>query len=396
MNQQNNVNTSPQEDDEISILDLALLFVKNAKLILKFMLYFLLIGVIIAIFKPSQYTATSLVVNETLSLDEMNISGGISALRQFGINLGSSGEGLILEAYPQIITSREVLFDVAQDTYYFSDLDTSLRFVDYVNYKDYLFYLKKFTIKLPQTIFRYFFPKKRLLYPDISDAGKNIFFLTEEEYVAIKILGEEYLNVESDIETGLITISVTTFDPNLSASINAAVLDKFRKKMQEIYDKKATENLHFIRERFQEAEKALRKAEETVVKFLEKNSDPNTIALQTELERLKRNVSFKAEVYSELQTQLTQTEIELKRQEPVIRIMERPSPPIEPSVMGRMFMVVAFIFFGLLVGTGGAMFSLFTKNLQQDSENRKKLDEIRQSLPDMNRFRKLLFFKKRT
>ena len=348
---ENNYSTSdtkPQENS-VSIIDLLLKIIDRANFIGKIVLYFLIAGILIAIFKPSKYQASSIVVNEAISLDEMNFSGGLSTLRKFGINLGPPGEGLTLEAYPNIITSREVLYEVIQDTFYFSDKDTSMRLVDYINYKDFFFYLKKYTIKLPKTIFRFFFPKKKFTYPSGEAKGQNILFISEGEYEALKVLSSEFVNVDSDIETGLITISVTTFDPNLSASINATLLQKFRHKMQQIYDKKASENLNFIRARFMEAKEELRNAEEEVVKFLEKNSEPTTINLQTELERLKRNVSFKAEVYSELQSQLTQTEIELKRKEPVIRILERPSPPKEPLGPSRSIIVLLFVFLGLIL-----------------------------------------------
>ena len=376
MNEPRQKNIDPKEE-EISILDLTLQLVKKAPVIIKTLFYFLLIGIIAAIITPSKYTATSIVVNEAIGLEDMNLSGGLSALRKFGINLGSPNEGLTLEAYPEIITSREVLLAVARDTFYFRDKDTTMCLVDYINLKDFFYYIKKFTIKLPYTVYRFFFPKKILLYPPIGEGKNDILFIRQEEYEAIKILREEYLSVESDIETGLITISVKTFDPNLSAEINAAILEKFRIKMQQIYDKKAGENLNFIRERFREAERDLRNAEEKVVRFLEKNSDPNTIALQTELERLNRNVSFKAEVYSELQTQLTQTQIELKRKEPVIRILERPSPPNEASGTGRLFIIIAILIVGIFFVMFMVMFELFTKNLKQDKENQSKIDEIR-------------------
>ena len=356
------------QDDEISILDLTLQIVRNAKSILKITLYFLLVGLIIAIIKPSKYTATSIVVNEAINLEEMSLSGGLGALRKFGINLGPTTEGLTLEAYPRIITSREVLYKVAKDTFYFSDLDTTLRLVDYINYKDFIFYLKKYTIKLHRTIYRYFFPKKIFVYPGDMGNNEHILLVNEAEDEAIKTLSEDYVSAESDIETGLISISITTFDPNLSAAINAALLEKFRIKMQQIYDQKASENLKFIRDRFLEAEQALRASEEKVVKFLEENSDPNTIALQTELERLQRNVSFKAEVYSELQSQLTQTEIELKRKEPVIRIMERPSPPREPRGPGKGTIIILFLFLGFILSLIKVISSLFIKQYMQNND----------------------------
>ena len=394
MNAENQNATKQLQEEEISILDLVLQIVKNAGTILKITFYFLLVGLVIAIIKPSKYTSTSIVVNEAISLEDVNLSGGLSALRKFGINLGSTGEGLTLEAYPQIISSREVLYKVVKDTFYFSDIDSTMRLTDYLNIKDFMYYLKKYTIKLPSTLFRLVFPKKALKYPLEIKKGREIFFIMDDDFSAIKTLKDEYLNVATDIETGLITISVTTADANLSADINASVLENFRKKMQEMYDLKAEEKLKFIRAQFHIAERDLRTAEEKVVRFLEKNSDPNTIALQTELERLKRNVSFKAEVYSELQTQLTQTEIELKRKEPVIRIMERPSPPIEPSGISRLFLIVASLIFGLITGLTLAMFRLFSQNLKEDKENSKKIEEIRKILPKIKREWKLPFLNK--
>lgn len=380
--------------EEISLLDIILNLVKNKKIIYRTTLVFFIIGFFIALIRQSNYTSTSIVVTENLTTDQLGaIASGLTSLRQFGINIGGAEEGITIEAYPELIMSNEVLYATIQDTFYFSDMDSSLRFVDYASQKNIWYYFKKYTIGLPRLIIRSILPPPE---KNLEKIGNDILVISDNEYEAINEISGEMLTVDADIETGLIKITTATSDPLLSAELNRSILKNFKNRMQYLYDLKTSENLKFIKARFNEAKKSLHDAEDKVVKFLEQNSNPSTIELQTQLERLKRDVSFKSELYSELLSQLTQTELDLKRKEPVIRIMERPAPPTEPSGVGRLVIIIAFIVFGAIIGVSLAFIKIFTTNINNTLENREKIEELKSLLPEIDRIKKLFKIKKTT
>ena len=361
---------------EYTLLDFVLHYVKNFNKNLIIIGILLTIGILIAIFRPTEYTSTAKVVAEPSVSDNLKLSSGINALKRFGINMGMGEGGIIPETFPEILTSNEVLYKVIMEKFYFNNIDTTLIFRDYIVQNSIGKIIKKYTLKLPQTLFRMFFPKPKLKV--FSGDTKKILYVTEKDFEAITFLKHNVLSVEQDLDNSIISISTKTFDRSLAAEINYKIIDSFRERIQEIYDEKNKEDLRFIKERYREAENDLRGAEDTLTAFLLENSDPNTIQLQTELERLKRNVSFKTEIYNELKLKLVQTEIELKRNEPIVRIIERPVLPIEPSSLGRLSIILIFLFLALLLTLLITVLDMLYTSFIKTPNNREKIVTIKQ------------------
>jgi uncharacterized protein involved in exopolysaccharide biosynthesis len=103
-------------------------------------------------------------------------------------------------------------------------------------------------------------------------------------------------------------------------------------------------------------------------------------------QRLQREVTFKSQLYTELQAQLTQTRIELQKAEPVITTIEAPMPPLEPSGPNRKLTVLLALILGGMVGVGVAFVSTALERGGQDPEDREKLAEIREAMPKVPGF----------
>lgn len=369
----NELNTS--EKTTIGFLDILVEFSKNLKLMIRIILIFLLLGLVVAIFRTTNYTATSRVVADLYDGQDMRLTSGLNALRSFGVNLGEPGSGIIPDTYPQIIKSREVLYDVIKTPVYISKLDSTMRLMDYLNHKNFSYYLKKYTIKLPFTIVRLIFPKQEFV--KIKTKHDKILYLDKYEHAALNKLMGDIVSAGYDFETGIITISTTISDPILSAQINEMILTSFRKRIRNMYDEKNSDNLKFIKERLEESKEELREAEQRVVEFLERNTNPQTIQLQTELDRLKRDVDFKANLYNELQLRYTQAKLELKKSEPVIKIIERPSPPLNHSSLGRFSILLICIVIGFLIGLVLIFFNIIINSIKQDEKDLEKYNNVK-------------------
>jgi uncharacterized protein involved in exopolysaccharide biosynthesis len=132
--------------------------------------------------------------------------------------------------------------------------------------------------------------------------------------------------------------------------------------------------------RFEEAEQELETAEDRLAQFLERNQNPTTATLQFRRDRLQRQVSFKEQLYSELQSQLTQTRLDLQRRQPVVTVVEKPVPPRSRSAPNRTLMVILTFILGGILGVGVAFVNAFFRNVQEGNEEEKKVDEIREHL----------------
>lgn len=373
----------PTREDEVSLLDILLVLARHKTLIVRTVLVFALLGVTYALLAPEEYTSEARVVREAQSEGGGSLPGGISpgALSGFGISLGGSASGLTPAAYPDVLQSREVRLAVVRDTFRFPDAERPMTYVDYVNRPaGSLSTVLNYTLWLPWTL-------KSMLGRAISGSpapagttgsGKATV-PSEEENGALKSVSSK-ISASVDEETGLMTISVTAGGPQLAASLAASFLDHFTTRVREIRTEKVRERLEFVEERFQEVEEELEVAEERLAQFLERNQNPTTATLQFRRDRLQRQVSFKEQLYSELQSQLTQTRLDLQRRQPVVTTVEQPVPPTAPSAPNRTLLFILTTALGGILGCLWALGKAFLTTSKSDPDSRHKVDEIRKKL----------------
>jgi uncharacterized protein involved in exopolysaccharide biosynthesis len=246
--------------------------------------------------------------------------------------------------------------------------------------------VREYTVRLPGKLIRLIRPRPEapLESPD------GVYFPTEDEEIAMKEIAS-LVSTSVDLDTGLMTISATTRDPYLSAELAASFVEHLVARVREILTVKARQNLEFIEERFAEAQEELRDAESRLAAFLDSNADLQRASLRTEQDRLQRAVTFKSQLYSDLQTQLTQAQIELQRSEPVITVLERPTPPLEKSGLGGLAVLIICIVLGGVIGLAVAFIRWSLDNQMASPEDQAKMDEVRAALmprrfPDWRRW----------
>ena len=380
----------PPREDEVSLLDILLVLARHKTLIVRTVLVFALLGVTYAILAPEEFTSDTKVVREAQT-EGGSLPSGVGALGGLaggaisGI-LGGASSGLTPQAFPDVLQSREVRLAVVRDTFRFPDAERPMTYVDYVNRPPGAFSrLLDYTLLLPWTL-------KDALGSAISgppapagttEAGKPMI-PSEEEDEALKSISD-MISSSVDEETGLMTISVMAAGPVLASDLAKSFLDHFTTRVREIRTEKVRERLGFVEERFQEAEGELERAEERLAQFLERNQNPTTATLQFRRDRLQRQVSFKEQLYSELQSQLTQTRLDLQRRQPVVTVVEEPVPPTNRSSPKRTLIVFLSFVLGGIIGVVGAFFKSFFENMEEDPEGKRKVKEIRERMVP-NRF----------
>ena len=374
-------------EDELSVLDTLLVLARNKPLILRTAAVVLLLGLSYAILKSPEFTSTAEVVRET-ETEAPNLGGGLSALQGLGVSLGSlTGSGLSPDAYPSILESREVRLGVVRDTFSFPDAERRMTYVDYVNRDPGLFgLLLDYTIRLPRTISEA--TSSESPRPAGTDSTGAPLYPTEDEDKALKMIADQ-VAASVDQESGLMRIAVTAEESVLAADIAESFIRHLRQRVREIRTQKVKENLSFVEQRFAEVQQELETAEERLAQFLERNQSITSAQLQFQQDRLQRQVRFKEELYSELQTQLTQTRLDLQRQQPVVTVVERPVPPMERSAPRRTLVVLFSLVFGIFLGVGLAFARSFFTNQQDDAEEREKIEEIRDAFVPQNLLRRI-------
>jgi len=372
-------------EDEVSLLDILLVLARNKTLIVRTVLVFTLIGVTYALLAPEEFTSEARVVREAQT-EGGSLPSGVGALSGLaggaisGI-LGGASSGLTPAAFPEVLKSREVRLAVVRDTFRFPDAKRPMTFVDYVNRPpSVLGQVLNYTLWLPWTLKSALGEASSGLPAPAgtTEAGEPLI-PSEEEDEALEAIGDR-VTTSVDQETGLMTISVTAGGSRLASSLAKSFLDHFTTRVRTIRTEKVRERLQFVEGRFQEAEKELEAAEDQLAQFLERNQNPTTATLQFRRDRLQRQVSFKEQLYSELQSQLTQTRLDLQRRQPVVTVVEEPVAPVNRSAPQRTLIVLLNVILGGILGVVLAFLRAFLQRTGEDEEERRKIEEVQRAL----------------
>lgn len=149
-------NQMPQEE-EIDLVEVVRKLWKNRKLILKITVVFMVLGVLVALFSPKEYTAGCTMVPQS---GDKKVGGNLSGLASMvGINLGgaSGGEVLSPTIYPKIVASIPFKKDLMATPLKFEEYDQPITLLDYYTKDEYQKFslggtIAKYTIGLPGVI----------------------------------------------------------------------------------------------------------------------------------------------------------------------------------------------------------------------------------------------------
>gem|GEM_PF-3103044 len=164
---------------------------------------------------------------------------------------------------------------------------------------------------------------------------------------------DRIIRIDTDRKTGIIWIRATTGDPGLSAMIVNRMLSLLKEFGGEKRRTKAWLNYRFLRDEFESTKLALFEMEEELAAF-ERNhrdyattTDPKVIM---EHERLLHNLTLEHEIFIDLNKQLELADINLKREEPLVKVLDEASVPQIKSAPPRKIIFILGSTLSLLVG----------------------------------------------
>ena len=352
------------EDDKASLFDLALLVLKNGRLLLVLTMLFGVLGLFIAITADAEYTTSTTVICESETDQSVSGMGNLSLLRGLGLNLGGGSMGLTAETYPDILLSREVRLAVVRDSFFFPELGKKTSYVEFATRPTLMGAIKRNTIRVPGRIIAALSNTTAATAP--AGAAASPFPTRQEEIAMRSLIG--LVDPSMDLDTGLLTIEITSNAANLSTDLAESFLHHLARRLEDLRTQKARQNLQFIEARFKDAEEALAAAEDALARFNDRNVNPQSARLNTDKMRLERQLSFKTELYSDLQTQLTQEKIEFERNRPVMTVLEYPAPPIDPSGPSRLLIIITSLMFGVMLAITIALTRALVEKIQSKEE----------------------------
>lgn len=364
------------ETEEIDLIEIIRKLWRNRKLILKTTGGFMVLGVLVAIFSSTEYTAESTMVPQS---SDKKMGGGLSGLAAMaGINLGDMGGGEILspKMYPKILESVPFQKDLMQTEIVFQEYDTSVKVLDYYTDKKYRKFsltgtLKKYTIGLPGVIMKAIRGDKDEWS---AGAGSSIQSITENEKKCMDILEDKISLIIND-KDGYIQLKASMPEPLAAAQLAEKVQVMLQKYITEFKIEKVQSNLDFVQERYDDAKREFEQIQEERAIFKDANKNIFSAKAKTEEEKLDTRYNLALSVYTELAKQLEQAKIQVKETTPILTIVDPVTIPTERSKPKRALICVLFTFLGGLAGIGLVLTLPYLANVSGNDKFKKWIKE---------------------
>lgn len=322
-----NTNNVPTNDDEISLKELILKLQDWWRYLLSKWLIILIVGLLggalgllYSIYKKPTYVATLTFVLEEENKGGLANLGGLAAMA--GINVGGGGGGIfqgdnILELYK----SRSMLTKTLLNT---SNTNDSLLIDRYITANE----LREGWAEDP-----------KLSKIDFTIPQEN-FSLQHDSLIGVFIdnIKENYLQVSKpDKMLSLIQVQLTAPNERFSKDFTEVLVQEVNDFYVETKTKKALENLEIVQHQADSVRYELNAAIGGVASMADANPNANPARQVLRVPSAKRQVDVQANeaILTELVKNLEMAKISLRRETPLIQIIDQPILPLKEERLGK-------------------------------------------------------------
>lgn len=335
------------ENDEITIdwMDILRRIYTIRKTLYKAAGVGVVLGIIVALSIPKQYTVT-VTLSPEMGGDK---SSGLASLASSFLGGGtsnSSNDALNVTLAPDIVASTPFVLELFNTHIQTLDgeLDTTL--VAYLDEQKtpWWGYIKAAPSLAIGAI--------KSLFTEEADttATLNPFQLTEKEAAKVKGLRQSIL-AEVDKKTAMTTITVTLQDPKVTAIVADSVVAKLQQYIIDYRIKKAKEDCAYLEELYHERQQEYYDAQSKYAHYFDTNRNIAFQSVRAEQERLQNDMNLAYQVYSQVAQQLQVARAKIQEEKPVFAVVEPASIPLQPSGTSRKT-ILAGIMFLVICGTG--------------------------------------------
>lgn len=306
----------------------------------------LVLGIIIALSIPKQYTVT---VTLSPEMGGDKASGGLASLASSflgGTATGSSSDALNVTLAPDIVTSTPFILELFNTRVQTLDgkLDTTL--VAYLDEQKSPWF--SYIVKAPNMAIKVI--KSFLKEEADTISSLNPFQLTEEEYQKVKGL-RKIITADVDKKTAITTIRVTLQDPKVTAIVADSVVAKLQQYIVDYRIKKAKEDCAYLEELYKERQQEYYDAQSKYAHYFDTNRNIAFQSVRAEQERLQNDMNLAYQVYSQVAQQLQVARAKIQEEKPVFAVVEPATVPLLPSSTNKKIILLGIVFL-VVSGTG--------------------------------------------
>lgn len=334
-------NVQEPENDELNIdwMEILRKIIAIRKTLYKAAGVGVVLGIIIALSIPKQYTVT-VTLSPEMSGDKA--SGGLASLASsfLGGAASNSPDALNATLAPDIVASTPFILELFNTRVQTLDgkLDTTL--VAYLDEQQSPWF--SYIVKAPGMAIGAI----KSLFSEKVDTTTvlNPFQLTEKEFNKVENIRKIIL-ADVDKKTAKTTISVTLQDPKVTAIVADSVVAKLQQYIIDYRIKKAKEDCAYLEQLYKERQQEYYDAQSKYAHYFDTNRNIALQSVRAEQERLQNDMNLAYQVYSQVAQQLQVARAKIQEEKPVFAVVEPATVPLQPSGTSRKVILVGVVFF---------------------------------------------------
>ena len=338
-----------EKEDQIDIIALIAQLWLSRIFIIKSVLIGLILGLVVAILTPNQYSSSSM-FTPNYGQQESGASGlkGLASLAGIDIgSMGGSSKEISPMLYGKIIESA--VFKMAILSAPLQNVEQAATVREYLNQDSstFLTTVKSYTIGLPAKVITLFKSEKDNAALLIDGIEK----ISEADYALFQKLNN-LIQININDKDGYIELVATTQDPLVSAQLAKQSEALLQKEIIGLKTKGSLELLTYLETQFEQKRNLLNKAQDNLSRFKDQNMNIARYSFSNSQIRLETELQTANSVFTNVNAQLEQVKLQVAKETPVFSIIKPVVIPNEKSAPSSFMILLIYIFLALIASVG--------------------------------------------
>lgn len=335
------------DEIEIDLMDVLRKIISIRKTLYKAAGVGVIIGIIVYLSIPKQYT-----VNVTLSPEMGGSKSGnglVGIAASFlgsGVSSGDSSDALNASLSSEIVSSTPFLLELLSIDIPAPDGNGNMVLDTYLDDQSSPWW--NYVIGFPNMLVG---GVKSLFSEGTLDTLENVgrrgtLELSQEQNTKVNVLRNS-VKASIDTKTAITNVSVSLQSPKVAAVVADSVVHKLQEYITDYRTSKVKDDCAYLEKLFKERQREYYTAQKKYANYVDTHDNLVLQSVRTEQERLQNDMSLAYQIYSQVANQLQVARAKVQEEKPVFAVVEPAIVPLNPSGMKLMIYVIVFVLFSI-------------------------------------------------
>ena len=336
-----------RDEIEIDLMDVLRKIISIRKTLYKAAGVGVIIGIIVYLSIPKQYT-----VNVTLSPEMGGSKSGnglVGIAASFlgsGVSSGDSSDALNASLSSEIVSSTPFLLELLSIDIPAPDGNGNMVLDTYLDDQSSPWW--NYVIGFPNMLVG---GVKSLFSEGTLDTLENVgrrgtLELSQEQNTKVNVLRNS-VKASIDTKTAITNVSVCLQSPKVAAVVADSVVHKLQEYITDYRTSKVKDDCAYLEKLFKERQREYYTAQKKYANYVDTHDNLVLQSVRTEQERLQNDMSLAYQIYSQVANQLQVARAKVQEEKPVFAVVEPAIVPLNPSGMKLMIYVIVFVLFSI-------------------------------------------------